>query len=270
MKKLSLEELQNIEYGILCEVADLCEKNNIKYGLAGGTLLGAVRHGGFIPWDDDIDIEMPRPDYIKFLKIAEQFPKRYKVSSPYNDLDNYHAYSKVYDMKTSLIEFPKGKKVRSHVYIDIFPIDGMPDNPIAQEKHRLRCRRKMLCMYAFRVAKFKLNEKKGLKYIFWKVLALIQKNIIKDRQAYILDKLCLKYGFYESKFCSEIIAGYGFKETMPAIVYEFTKKIRFRDRDFLTFRLPEYYLTNIYGNYMQIPPENERYNHDNVAYLKDE
>lgn len=267
MEKLTLEQLQDIEYEILCNVADLCEKNGLRYGLAGGTLLGAVRHGGFIPWDDDIDIEMPRPDYIKFMKIADQLPNRYKLSSPYNDLDNFHAYSKVYDLKTKLVEFPEGKKIDIHVYIDIFPIDGMPDEPIAQERHRLKCRRRMLSMYAFRIAKFKLNETSGVKKLFWIFLKYIQNYLIKDRQIYYIDRICQKYDFDKSKYCSETIAGYGFKETMPCIVYQFDGRVKFRDREFYTFRIPEYYLTNIYGDYMQLPPENQRYHHDNEAYI---
>jgi len=269
MKKLSLQELQAVEYDILCAVVDLCEKKGLRYGLAGGTLLGAVRHGGFIPWDDDIDIEMPRPDYMKFMKIADQLPERYKLSSPYNDVENYHAYSKVYDMKTKMIEFPEGKKINIHVYIDIFPIDGMPDEPIAQEIHRYRCRRRMLSMYAFRVAKYKINETRGITRLLWKCVKFVQDRVIKDRQIYHVDRACLKYEFDKSKYCSETIAGYGFKETMPSLVYQFDKKIQFCNREFTTFRIPEYYLTNIYGDYMQLPPEEQRRQHDNKAYLLD-
>lgn len=91
-KKLDLKEIQRIEYDILCVFADICEKHGLRYGLCGGTLLGAIRHTGFIPWDDDVDVEMPRPDYMKFIQIAEQeFPEYLKVSTPYNDSNTFHS-----------------------------------------------------------------------------------------------------------------------------------------------------------------------------------
>ena len=182
MEKLSLQQLQDLEYGILCTVADCCEDNGIRYGLCGGTLLGAVRHGGFIPWDDDIDIVMPRPDYEKFLKIADKLPQRYRVSSPNNDIDNFHAYGKVYDMNTKMIEFPEGKRINIHVYIDIFPIDGLPEDEIKREKHRRRVKRLFLSLYAFRVAKYKINETHGVSRVLWNTIRMIQTHIIKDKQ----------------------------------------------------------------------------------------
>jgi len=269
MEKLSLQQLQDLEYGILCAVADCCEDNGIRYGLCGGTLLGAVRHGGFIPWDDDIDIVMPRPDYEKFLKMADKLPQRYRVSSPNNDIDNFHAYGKVYDMNTKMIEFPEGKRINIHVYIDIFPIDGLPEDEIKREKHRRRVKRLFLSLYAFRVAKYKINETHGVSRVLWNTIRMIQTHIIKDKQIKHLNKVVMKYDFDSSGYCGDIVAGYGFKEIIPRYVYQLDKKIRFRDREFFTFRSPEYYLTQLYGDYMMLPPEEKRIPHENEAYYSE-
>lgn len=267
MNKLSLAQLQDIEYDILCAVADLCEKEGIRYGLCGGTLLGAVRHGGFIPWDDDIDIVMPRPDYEKFLKLSSSLPSRYQVSSPNNDPANFHAYGKVYDMNTKMIEFPEGKRIDIHVYIDVFPVDGLPEDEIKREKHRRRCRRLMLELYAFRIARFKLNETSGLKKLFWACLNLFQKTVIRNKQIKHLNKVVMKYDFNHSRYCGVIVAGYGYREIIPRYVYQLDKKIQFRDRFFYSYHSPEYYLTQIYGDYMKLPPEESRIPHENEAYL---
>lgn len=270
MKRLSLEQVQDIEYSILCDVADLCETEGIRYGLCGGTLLGAIRHEGFIPWDDDVDIVMPRPDYERFLKESHKLPSRLKVSSPISDENNFHAYGKVYDMKTRLIEFPKGKKIDIHVYIDIFPIDGLPDDPIKMEKHRRRCRRLMLTLYAFRVARYKTNETTGLKKLFWSTLSSFQRSVVRNKQIDHLNRVVMKYDFDKSKYCGDIVAGYGYKELIPYYVYQLDRKVKFRDREFYTYRSPEYYLTQLYGDYMQLPPVEKRTHHNNEAFLIEE
>ena len=271
MKLLTLKELQDIEYNILCAVADLCEANQIRYGLAGGTLLGAVRHGGFIPWDDDVDIEMPRPDYQRFILLSGQLPDQYEIDCPYNNAYCFRPYVKVVDKNTKLIEDPNGKRIEGNVYIDIFPIDGMPDTPDRQERHRKKCMRLMNAFTAFRIAHYKINETSGISLLFWKLLDVFQRWFIRKKLLILMERECLKYSFDKSTYCSEVIAGYDFKDTMPAIVYSFNKDIIFIDRVFKTFQFPEYYLINIYGEYWKLPPEEKRISqHMFLAYYIDE
>lgn len=268
MKRLNLNEIQEREYNILCEFDKVCRENNLRYGLSGGTLLGAVRHKGFIPWDDDIDVVMPRPDYNKLINISDKvFSEYYKFVNPYSDNDTFHAYGKICDLRTSLIEFPNGKKIKSHLYIDIFPVDGMPNDRVKQEKHLLKVKRRTLMLYVFKIAKYKLNENLNpIKKLFWKTIALIEKVIPPKALARQVDRLAEKFSYGNTKYDAVIVAGYGDREIMPHQVYLFDGEIYFVNKLFKATSKSDYYLTNIYGNYMVLPPEDQRISHEMDVY----
>ena len=122
LRKIGSDDIKRISLDILIDVASFCERNNIRYYLACGTLLGAVRHKGFIPWDDDVDIMMPRPDFIRFMDLYES--DRFKGYWP---SEGRYYYGKVYDPKT--IKYEKGYDYKKYqplgVDVDIFPLDGM-------------------------------------------------------------------------------------------------------------------------------------------------
>lgn len=124
MKKIETEEMKKLELDMLIDVAKFCDENDIRYYLSGGTLLGAVRHKGFIPWDDDIDISMPRPDYLKFVSTYNGSSEFYQVQSIENNDKYWRTFAKVFDTRTYLkedaIRMPKDG---NGVFIDIFPID---------------------------------------------------------------------------------------------------------------------------------------------------
>ena len=131
MNALTKEELKIVEFNILKDVACFCRMHNIRYFLCGGTLLGAIRHNGFIPWDDDIDIMMPREDYQRFFKLYNRSNSRYRADSLDNNPDWHMAFGRVGDTETILFENTLKKKYsKYHAFIDVFPIDGIPDNMI--------------------------------------------------------------------------------------------------------------------------------------------
>ena len=125
-----LKKIQELETDALKIIIDICEKLEIEYFLIGGTALGAIRHNGFIPWDDDIDISMTRDNYIRFLKEAPKYlPKGYFLQTPYNEKNNPYYYSKLRIDGTSFIEYCNHKiKMHHGVYVDIFPYDEVPDD----------------------------------------------------------------------------------------------------------------------------------------------
>ena len=126
MKKIEEKELKSIELNILKDIHTFCEMNNLTYYLCGGTLLGAVRHRGFIPWDDDIDIFMPRVDYDRFL--TEYASKQYTVLCHKNTQGYYLPFAKVVDKSTRIEETLVKSIPNCGVYVDVFPIDGFSNN----------------------------------------------------------------------------------------------------------------------------------------------
>lgn len=137
-----LRKLQLIELDMICEVDRICRKNHINYTIIGGTLLGAVRHGGFIPWDDDADIAMLREDYEKFAEICkrELEPSKYYFQNYKNTKGYRWGYGKLRRKKTLFVRneqehMPYGQEI----FIDIFPIDSVPDNNVKRVIHNFLC-----------------------------------------------------------------------------------------------------------------------------------
>ena len=129
MKFIDLEEMQQIELNMLKEFDKACKEKNLRYYIDGGTLLGAMCYEGFIPWDDDIDLKMPRPDYEKLGEVISLLPSYMSLAIP-TERDCQYTMSKLIDNRTVLIENQNGMKKTTGVYIDILPMDGHPDNNI--------------------------------------------------------------------------------------------------------------------------------------------
>ena len=131
---ITLSEMQTIELRLLLELKKICDRHKLRYFIDGGTLLGAYCYGGFIPWDDDIDIKMPRPDYENLVKYRDELPEHMQLVFPEEDQFTY-TFTKLEDKRTTLIESPKSEKEhRGSVYIDILPMDGYIPKWIPQLK----------------------------------------------------------------------------------------------------------------------------------------
>ena len=121
-----MNELQKCQLEILKEFIRICKDNNLQYYLVGGTCLGAVRHKGFIPWDDDIDVAMPRDDYDKFITLQDQMKKPYFIQTYKSDKNYIYNFAKVRDSSTTFVEnFFACSQMNHGVWIDVFPLDGM-------------------------------------------------------------------------------------------------------------------------------------------------
>lgn len=265
MRLLTLREIQLAELDILIEFDRICRDNHLKYSLAGGTLLGAVRHNGFIPWDDDIDVCMPRTDYEKFKEIfnVNKTSVDYYLTQDTGKNADY-PFVKIQYNKIKIEE--EGLNEVRNLWIDIFPIDGLPknNNKVTKIYKKSTLYRKIVAF-----AKWKsLNEYGGRHNKFVAFLINIFVKLYGAQRALRNSiKLALKYKYEESDYVGAITWGcYGVGERMLKSEYEQYTEMEFEGRKFSVMGCWDSYLHGIYGDYMQLPPEEKRIVHGFKAY----
>ena len=259
MKKyITLEDIRKIQLDILRNVHNFCIKNNIRYSLGGGTLLGAIKHKGYIPWDDDIDIMMPRPDYERFLHTFNYDNLNiidYKRCETY-----FKPFAKVYDCRTVLEE----ENDINGIYIDIFPIEGLPD-PTKWKKYFEDY--SALALKLWKLTKYPNYEKRPygkIKYIINKIFLPKREVVIKQ-----IENLLSNNPYDEAEYCGVITGRYAEKEFMNAQTFHNYILLPFEGEKFMAISGYDAYLTKHYGNYMQLPPkELQISNHQYIAYWK--
>lgn len=254
MKQMSLRDIQNFSLEILADVHDFCEKNHICYSLAYGTLIGAIRHQGFIPWDDDVDIMMPRNDYEKFCN--QYSSDRYSLIQGDK---SYLAFARVCDtQKTFVKSHVKWCKEETGVWIDIFPVDGV-ESDISAFKNRIkkmtrlwnmqlscRCALDSLKYQKGVVMKFKQIVKKA--FIFNSDMPIKILNGILRRRAKEVDfETCL---FWSQLACLDD----GVRNYQNKADFSSTILMNFEGRQFRVLNGYDNFLVKIYGDYMTLPP----------------
>ena len=261
-----MNELQQRQLNLLKEFIKVCEKHNLKWFLIGGSTLGAIRHKGFIPWDDDIDLGMPREDYDKFMELQYEFEGTpYFIQNFKSDPCYIYNYGKLRDSSTTFIEnFYKYHRINHGIWLDIFPIDGISMKMVEPKKLAKKIRYIWLQVYLTylpalrrRVRKetwFKdilLNIVAGLFYIF--------------DIAHYRNKKVERY-IHKIPFDKAVMAAncFGFnmkKEAMDANIFRETIKVPFEDIEVNVVKDYDTYLRNIYGEYMTPPPVEKQIGH---------
>ncbi len=244
-----------------------CVDNGLTYYVLCGTMLGAARHQGFIPWDDDVDVGLPRKDYQRLSQLMSSIDcGPYTIETPYSEAEEYcYSYSKIYDTSTTLIE-NKRKKVVRGVFLDVFPIDGL-GNTEEECKANYEPINKKYNMHLFLSAGFR----KGRKWYKNAAVFLgrcIPPCLINDKKVMIeLDKLCASIDYENSSWICSDMGAWRIKEAMPKAVYGEAKLYKFESIN--VFGVAEYdeYLTHIYGNWRELPPEDKRVSHHDFVYL---
>ena len=261
---MELDEIKQCGFEVLCGVKQVCEAYGLRYSLTGGTLIGAVRHQGFIPWDDDIDIMMPRPDYDRFIEAAKDRDWGFDLHCAELDgKDYWYPFAKACHRKTRLQERGIAETgVSLGVYVDIFPVDGA-GNTLAGAKlrtmvfqflHGLKVTSNWTCYRRSKLRKWYYEPARYVCYLLSRLLG-------RCRIDGMLNRFLRGKTFDRSAFAGRLVGDYGSREIMPKALFESVSPVIFAGEQFDAVTDYDTFLRELYGDYMQLPPEEKQVTH---------
>lgn len=274
MKELTIKETQVISLEILHTISEICEEQHLRYALIYGTLIGAVRHHGYIPWDDDVDIMMPRPDYDKLLIYLKSHICEYPNLKVFNreECPEYpYMITRISDDRY-VIEMANEKPFGMGVFIDIYPYDGLGKTKAEAVKYGSKGDRLSSFCYQATREHFAIETTTSLirkiaKLPVYLYAKLRGKDCFQDK----LEKLARVKAYDSSKYVGCVIwLSWGEKDIFPRKWFDETIMMPF---DKYEFRVPKEYdqvLRHEYGDYMQLPPEKDRVGHHFYKVYKKE
>lgn len=259
----TVRELQLIQIEIIKLFVSICEKERLTYYMSAGTMLGAVRHKGYIPWDDDADFMMPREDYEKFLQVAPKYMHGYySIEHFYQNNQFSNCTARITTSEKKLYITSGIKPHTENVWIDILPLDGMPNKKICRLIHKGRL---LFARAMFRFSSFdELTQVNKNRPWYEKILIEfakrfpIQKILSYPKRWKAMDKALKKYSPKTSVLWVCFFGGYKFKEMFPKTVFGKGTLYDFEGMKLRGVDDYDTYLKGIYGDYMQLPPEKKR------------
>ena len=272
MKEMTLREIQLAEFGVMQKLAQLCKELNLRYYLFYGTLLGAVRHEGFIPWDDDVDVAMPRPDYEKLLAYCEENEEAlapYKIMHCRKDKDYIYPIARLCDTRyqvdyEGVVEYGLG------LFVDLYPLDGCGNTE--EEAKAIHKKNDVLQKFTFLAGtdKFRASIKGGLHRTVIKFASYCYAKMFGPRHfALKAEKNSMALRYEDCKYVSCTV-WFDFPQWCPKEWFEGYEERPFEGQ---MFPIPVGFdpmMKEWYGDYMQLPKEEDQVGHHYYkAYLKD-
>lgn len=257
--QITSKELKLLELEIAKAVKKVCDENNIDYFIIGGTLLGAVRHKGFIPWDDDMDIGMTTNNYEKFIEVAKsKLDERFFIQTSQTDSNYYNVFAKVRLRHTHMLEkVTEDLGIEDGIFVDIFPYDSIAENLLQKKGYMLKIRvlgKISLLKHGYNLNGITDSKAGRIINLFAKYLPISVKRVDEKLKNMLPSNLCRNSGEYyierDGMFRGDFVFPKEYFDELIELPFENT-----------TFKAPKNfkeYLSKAYGNYMEYPPEEER------------
>jgi len=274
MSETFFEELHPYNLAALKAFAGFCEEHHLTYFAIGGTLLGAVRHKGFIPWDDDVDVAMPRDDYDKLVSLAKEFPKPFVLEEYRYNKEFQSYFAKIRSEEIELLETVTEEADKRRGYlIDVMPLDGTPDNTLLRKLYFAKMMFLRFLCGAANVHTGILTSRPKWEQCVLKICRVLRLyKIITVQKVYrCMDKAFHKQNVYKAKQIGTLVGAYKTREIVPAEYFGLGKEPVYVDFEDMKIRAPkqvEPYLTHMYGEYKNLPPEEQRKAHYQGTILK--
>lgn len=246
---------------------NFCLEHHLNYYVLGGTMLGAARHRGFIPWDDDVDVGMPVRDYLRFIALLQHgITDKYMLESPANPGEGYwYPFAKLYDTSTTLIE-NTAAQIKRGVYIDVFPLEGMGDTP-TQTRSNYRALAWRMNLLLARTAGIR-QGRKWYKNLFVRIGRLLPNWLVNNTKLYTqIYHLTTQTDFDSKAYGGNPSGAWRIKEIMPRAIYGKPTLYPFENMQVFGVERADEYLTHMYGNWRQLPPkEKQKTHHDFITF----
>ena len=256
-----IQQVKQIEIELLRDFIAVCEQLSLQYYVIGGTLLGAVRHKGFIPWDDDIDVGMPREDYEAFLKKAQMLlPEEDFVQTWKTDPDYPANFAKLRRSGTAFVEESlKNRMIHHGIYIDIFPLDNCP-SPGMLRGTILLCNNALLQ----RISLAFYNPNRTIRSRIRQTVTCV---FVPSRKMALSLREALHKAYQKTGWIANYCGAWGKREIMPSNWYGSGKVLEFEGMKVIAPVAFEDWLTKVYGNYLELPPKEKQYRHHHTSLI---